>query len=454
MLLLLSVARAASLDNLEIGGPWGTPTATDATAVWWNPAGVAAGRGTRIELEGAPEFATILYERTGEHPGTDTLQLTGVIPFAGIATDFGVEGLGVGVALSVPIARGGTETQPPGAGAYHLMDGMNQAIYAQLAAGYSWQGKIAVGGSAALVRSQWSATVLTDTLPDLDAAIEAQGEESGYTDDMLESADYAATLEFEPLTDTAVAFSVGIRAQPSDNFAFGVAYVSGAHVDNEGSLTIKFGCPPETDVLGRFGAEQFGVCYAEVPANATVGYTLPGRVHGGVVFWPVEAVRVEAMGGWVGWSVFDDYEIDIHDAQAATEAGSELVNQERTWARANTDSAWGGIDVKGEIADDRVVLGARALYDQSAIPDEALSTNNYDANTLMLSGLLAWRPVKALELGASFTHHLLATREVTTSGFGMTVEGERADDRWYYPSANGTYSGSINRIGVQVRAGF
>ncbi|MBW1879088.1 MAG: hypothetical protein JRJ84_12050, partial [Deltaproteobacteria bacterium] len=62
--LLMAPAHGASLDNLEVGGPWGTPTADDATAVWWNPAGLAADKGTRIMVESAPTLATIEYERS------------------------------------------------------------------------------------------------------------------------------------------------------------------------------------------------------------------------------------------------------------------------------------------------------------------------------------------------------------------------------------------------------
>ncbi|MFN7146885.1 MAG: hypothetical protein ACK4YP_24130, partial [Myxococcota bacterium] len=81
MLLLASLlthgARAASLDNLEIGGPWGSPTATDATAAWWNPAGLAAGRGTRVMVEGAPTFASVTYERAEPNGGSDIYRLSG-----------------------------------------------------------------------------------------------------------------------------------------------------------------------------------------------------------------------------------------------------------------------------------------------------------------------------------------------------------------------------------------
>jgi len=101
------------------------------------------------------------------------------------------------------------------------------------------------------------------------------------------------------------------------------------------------------------------------------------------------------------------------------------------------------------------VLGGRVLYDMAAVPDAALSMNNYDANTVMLSGLLAARPARFLELGVSYTHQFIGTRTVTDSAFEMTLDtATRKEDRYFYPSANGTYSGSVNRLGVQARFAF
>ena len=89
VLLLISLlqarsAQAASLDNIEVGGFSGSPLATDGTASWWNPAGLAGGEGWRLTLEGAPTFATVLFDRDQPHGGLDTYSLKGVVPFVGL----------------------------------------------------------------------------------------------------------------------------------------------------------------------------------------------------------------------------------------------------------------------------------------------------------------------------------------------------------------------------------
>jgi hypothetical protein len=55
----------------------------------------------------------------------------------------------------------------------------------------------------------------------------------------------------------------------------------------------------------------------------------------------------------------------------------------------------------------------------------------------------------------SYTHHILETRVITDSGWDVNVEeGPRNETRWFYPHANGTYEGTIQRFGLQVRTHF
>jgi hypothetical protein len=64
-------------------------------------------------------------------------------------------------------------------------------------------------------------------------------------------------------------------------------------------------------------------------------------------------------------------------------------------------------------------------------------------------------PIAQLGIGLSYSHHFLMTRTTTTSAYTVTIDDANASaDRYFYPSSNGTYGGSINRLGVVVRGGF
>jgi hypothetical protein len=237
--------------------------------------------------------------------------------------------------------------------------------------------------------------------------------------------------------------------------ALSAAWVSGFHVDNRGDVGLSFGCPPQEDTLGRFGAESRGLCDTTMEGAAQVSYDLPARLHGSVQVLPLPALSLELMGGAVFWSAHTDYDITISEIGARNPGLPEetvaLVERQQLWARDNRDSVWVGLDGKGTIRQ-RVILGGRLTWDQAAVPDAVVLANNYDANNLILGGLVAGRPVRALTLGLSWSHHFLQTRTVTDSAFRMNVLPEdRPDERYSYPHGNGSYAGRVDRIGLSAR---
>lgn len=457
MILLLWGASAlgASLDNLEMAGMWGSPAASDGAAVWWNPAGLAMGEGTRFLIEGAPTFAVVDIQRADPHGGSDQVRMQGVVPYAGVATDLGIDGLGLGLAVGAPYLRGGEQTPEGGAVRYHLRQGQIMAAAIMAGGGYSYKDKVALGGGVQVLRSSWQAKLDKELMPDLADEIEALGEDPGYTDADLEDPAYATTLDFQPLSAWGLTASLGLRVQPDPKVALNLAWISGAKLSHTGGVDLSFSCPPQTDTLGRFGAESRGLCDARMKGDAAITYALPSRLHGSVQFNPTEELTLEAMGGVVFWGAHDLYEIaitGIAEAQPNLPKDTvELIERPQSWARDNHSSGWVALDVRGTVKE-RLLLGARLLHDRAAVPDSALLVNNYDANDTVLSGLLAGRPARRIELGLSWSHHFLAERVVSDSAFSMAVEPQqRPEEPYNWPHGNGSYRGRIDRIGLSAR---
>ena len=222
MLMTLS-AQAAGLDLLEVGGAWGTPGATNPTAIWWNPAGLAVGGGTQFIIEGAPTFAKVYGDRanpdygtieedTGkgelfegaprdyDYSGRDEVSLTAVVPFIGVQTDFGVEGLGIGAGLAVPTATGGEIEDPWGANRYSLRSGNIQAPQLILAGSYRIKEIISLGASFNVIESGWASVVDTSTYPDLAFAVQEElnldHPPNSFRDGYSEHPGYATTADF------------------------------------------------------------------------------------------------------------------------------------------------------------------------------------------------------------------------------------------------------------------
>jgi hypothetical protein len=344
-----------------------------------------------------------------------------------------------------------------------LREGHVQGAYIIAGGGWRFADRVAVGAMGGLLLSGWTAVLDNDTMPLLNEQIQAMGQDPGYTDADLENPDYAATLTFGQLSDRIPVFSAGLQAAIHPKVRLGAAYIHGGNVQNTGDVEIVFGCPPQSDTTGRFGAESFGICDTTLKADAAISYGLPNRFHGGIQILPIEPLAITVFGGWVHWSVFKDYTIKISGIEDKNdlpkEETADLVNQERLWARDNHDSLWGAIDAKYNIG--MMTFGAWILYDQAAVPDEAVSTNNWDADTVMLTGLLAITPFriaaerpKYVTVGFSYSHYFIATRTIKNSAFGMTIEEEPKEDRFFYPHANGTYSGAVDRLGIQLQAAF
>jgi long-subunit fatty acid transport protein len=162
----------------------------------------------------------------------------------------------------------------------------------------------------------------------------------------------------------------------------------------------------------------------------------------------------------VMWSAFTDYEIHTEigadqvqvDDEAIAEETADLLSQDRLWARDNQDTYWLGVDAKARLMK-KLTGGARVIYDHHAIPDSALSANNVDNDEVIVGLMTEVAPIDQLGIGLSFAHHFLMERTTTTSAFGLSLDDRKAD-RYFYPSANGTYGGAINRLGLTVRGRF
>ena len=508
-LFLSTFSHAAGLDLLEVGGVWGTPGAENPTAVWWNPARLTRAPGTQILIESAYVTATVDHTRTNpnygtidpelafdidgdgildtdyDYSGTEQLKFSGFSPFLGASSDLGTDRFALGAALFAPYAKGGASTKEWGPSRYANRDANINVVYTSLAAAYQPMDWLSVGLAGSYAHALWdvnvdveSYTILRDecaTNPSADFLSGCGGgEATNYQDGYIEAREYATTLDFHSLPADAFTVGGGFDVIASPTVAISLAYQHGLRLEHAGDLTYSFQCP--NDIENRAIAVFSGLCTKEEGATtsegvqaegtAKIGYNLPGRLQGGVVWTPNEKVRIEAMGGYVFWHVFTDYEIQTKVtntkqfpafSEADAEYTAQLVSQDRKWARDSEDAMWAGVDGKVD-THEWLTLGGRILVDTPSVPTNVLSTNNLDAVTLSSTVAVFGHPMKnrdALDIGLSFSHYLWVEREVTNSKFSLAVNpDERNADRYFYPSANGTYGGSVNRLALSVRGQF
>jgi long-subunit fatty acid transport protein len=106
---------------------------------------------------------------------------------------------------------------------------------------------------------------------------------------------------------------------------------------------------------------------------------------------------------------------------------------------------------------DAMVLGSRFGWNQSAVPDYAVSATNLDFTSLGGGLSVDYQVAKRLKLGASFTKFIPQTRTITNSAWDATKGTDVYVDDRFSPSlpnkanTDGVYSAQNNTFGLRLR---
>jgi long-subunit fatty acid transport protein len=445
-----TLATAAGLDQVEVGGLWGHPLSTDATALHWNPAGLAAKSGSAFMFEGAPQIAAVEIER--DHPlfgGHSSYRTFAVAPFAAVKTKLGSLGLGLG--LAVPYGKSSASIDGEfGVSSYSLVRGGSFTLAIQTGAAYDF-GRVQVGGSLSTMVTTFSSQVNNSLVPDLVAGFG----QKHFTEEYIEDSHYATTSRADGLSGVGFSGSLGIRVALNDTLTLGASYLHGSRVKVSGEARQTFACGRPDDEVGQAVLTFTGLCDADLKTHFTNEWRLPWRVQMAIQWQPKDEVELTAMGAFVRWSVFDNYRITIADVDTLNDIPDPTakgLNSVRLNARDNQDTFWVALDGKVKVRE-RLLLGARITYDHPAVPIEVLSPNNFDGPTVAVGVLAAYSVLDRVQIGVSTTHQFIATRTVTDGAFGLTLERPE-DTRLFWANNNGTYAGRITRLGLSLRGVF
>jgi long-subunit fatty acid transport protein len=459
-------AWAGALDLQEVGGPWGTPATGGSPGLWWNPATLSATHGTQLLIDVAPVIGTIHMDRDDPlHGGPETWRVVTAVPFVGVNSDFGVPGLGFGGAFYIPYARAGKSTGSEDVGGTHLRSAQIFAMHTSFGVSYAWRDIVGVGVSGTWVHATWAAKLdipittlladqIFDTIPIYDSPADIYGDEN------VEDPNYLALADFQHLKHDTGTFQAGVFVRPHPRVMLSLGFVNGERVDHKGTLQLDLPCPPDTDTIGQIAMNKYSLCGTKVRGATVLGYRYPMRVHMGVQVKPTDDVTLEVLAGWTRWSEYKDFDIlasgFTSDTAEITPEADALLRQDRKWARGNADTGWIGVDVKGQPVP-RVTVGGRVTYDRHASQPGYLSPNTVDFDTLrlMVMGSVQVSKKTPLEIGLSFTDDVDFKRVETENKFRVNVDpAARVEDRLFFPTMNGTYSGSVQRIGVTIRGNF
>ncbi len=467
---LVSIICLFSLDALaggyasaRFGGEHGHPATDHPTAIYYNPAGLALGTGTRIYIEGLFVYRSASYDRsqdaidnlgTGTPDNADAIaansgqaELSNFLasPFLGVASDLGVKNLAVAAGLYAPFGgqalwksndQFADNQQYPGAydgpQRWSTISGSQRALYVTLAGAYRLPGRVSIGLGANLVQQSLS-VLRARNLDGSDDLVDAVGElKEGRT-----------LLDGE---NTSLSIGAGLLWEANDALRIGLSYQSTPGFGTsalEGTLTSKLGANPES------------------VTDTTTLLTLPDIIRLGLSYRISPRLEVRLSGDYTRWSVFESHCVMVQndesphcravvegDTASLDASGNVLAyiprNWQDTWGVRGGGSLW---------VSDAFEVFAGTGFDSSAVPDETLDAGLMDMNKVVSSAGIRYGMLDGamlLTCGLTNVFYFSRTVEPRTGGDPLIEQVQQARS----PDGAGEYKQSINLLTVGVQYGF
>jgi long-chain fatty acid transport protein len=452
-----AVAGATGIAVARFGGEHGNPMASNPTAMYYNPAGLALGIGTRLLLEGSFALRMFTYDRAPgaiDHPNTmpgtpDVGVNSGegsvsnliISPFVGVATDLGVPNLGLGLGFYTPFG-GQTEwdqneayagnTMYPGAvdgpQRWHNINGSIRSSYITAAGAYKLPFGLSVGVGVNVVMSVVNTIRASNTDGTDDVVMGNGGLQEG-----------RALLD---VSGTTVSIGAGVAYAPSDGLVIGLSYQSQpgfGEMTLEGTLRTKLGASPVSD------------------SEVELLENMADIIRAGVAVRPTTAIELRLWGSYERWSVLERQciinatvqnrgcDLDARGRPTRGDAGV-LNNIPRDWKDSFGVRASGSYFVSPTL---ELMLGVG--YDGNAVPDSTIEASLPDQSDVTATvgavlGLLDGR----MQLSLNFLNVISLSRTVhprARMGDEPVVPFE-APSR--VPDGAGTYSQYVGVLQVGV----
>jgi long-chain fatty acid transport protein len=462
---MASSADAGGFASARFGGEHGNPTTDNATAIYYNPAGLALGSGTRIFVEGLIAYRNASYKRpegaidhladgvagtptadASTNAGTGKLSNIITSPFVGVVTDFGVKNLGVGFAVFAPFGGQASwdkndqykdSVEYPGAvdgvQRWATMDGTIKEVYGSLGVAYRLPGpRISFGITA---------SVISESVNTVRARV------GNGTDDLVDSGggiqEGRSHIDVSGITFGAGA---GIMWEAIDDLHIGVSYQSQpgfGETTQNGDLNQKLGAAAagtsELDFLQELpDVTRFGVRYKAKPN-----------------------LELRFSADFTRWSVLEKQcLVDANDPNANCALDSNggivpgvssgvIVSIPRYW-----EDTYGARVGASYWLSDSTELAGGLSYDSSAVPDKSIDPTFIDMDKMIATFGGRFRLNENLQLNASYTHVYYFTRKVDVRERDAMGEGIGFTGVSKVPDHGGTYKQMIGLLNLGVEYQF
>ncbi len=351
-----------------------TAVANDASAVWFNPAGIVQLDGTQLMVGATAIIPRSTFRGVSPDITQYDMQKQTFTPYNFYITKKINSKFAIGLGANNPFGLG-TRWDNDWVGRYLALDTEVQTFAFHFVAAY----EIAKGLSLSAGVSYAHGTVTIQKATSLapfsgDAVIDLEG------------------------TANAVAFNASFLWKASDNLSFGASYKSQYSLDFTGTATSQN--PP-----------QFN---GQIPTGSIdANLTTPAGLTAGVAFKPTNNFLLSFDYQWVGWSSYDKLEVTFNDFKVG---GSPFV---LSTPRNYSDTYI--LRLGGEyVLNNKVTLRGGVLYDHSPVADEYAEPTLPDANRFGFNGGIGYNITDNVAIDFAYLYLRVDERTISTSKINYT----------------------------------
>lgn len=468
-LMLVSEAAASGFLVARFGGEHGHPTTDNATAMYYNPAGLALGKGTSVFIDGSLAWRQFNFDRDpdgidsplGENtigegtPDSDAGReanggegsLTNILaaPFLGLRSDLGIEGLGLGLGFYAPFGgssvydRSDHDPAFPGAsdGAqrWFVIEGTIRSLYFTGAGAYTIKpANLSIGLGVNVVRSEIK-TVRARNAKGTDWTVK---QFDANNDQQVEQSRIQEGRALLDVSSIDLSLGAGVVWHPNDSVWVGASWQSSP----------GFG---ENELEGKF-QQVLATGAAEDKKDVSVFQQMPDVFRIGGRYRPSPTQEIRLFADYVRWSVFEEQRVISSGDDQCDESG-KIACIPRFW-----DDAFGVRAGYSYWLNPTVELLVGAGFDGNAVPDETVDPSLYDTEKFTGSvggrfGLLD----DTLAIAATYTQVFYLERDVSArerGADGLTVLPSKVPGTHRGPDGAGVYTQNVGVFNLNVEYTF
>jgi len=378
---------------MGLGGAF-TAVANDASAIYWNSAGMTQLSGTNFLLGSALIAPSSSFRGVSPAVDISRMKSQAFFPSHLFITHSFNESFSAGLGLTTPFGLG-THWKDGWVGRYLALETELKTFWVPITFAYSPVENFSIG--AGFIYSF------------ADVLITRNNSQAPFAGD--------AYVELEGNDNLAYGYTFSLMYKPIKEFSIGASFRSEVEYEFEGSASVT-------------GAEQLQEVGAFPGGDVTAKLTTPMNIVGGIAYQVIPQLRLSADFQWIGWSSYDSLNVDFVDPET----------EDSKSARLYKDTYIIRFGAQYNITDEISILGG-VYFDKMPVDPEYVSPSLPDSDRL---GLSIGADAKIFDrFGVSGSYLFIRAKELTVTN---SQEIYTAGDSPF----NGTYNSSANLLSLSL----